>query len=37
MWVTHMLYQTHALDTQLDLLYSFCQFELACRYQASVT
>ena len=29
---TRMLYQTNALDTQLDLLYSFCQFELACRH-----
>ncbi|MEZ7862725.1 MAG: NAD(+)--dinitrogen-reductase ADP-D-ribosyltransferase [Aeromonadaceae bacterium] len=29
---TRMLYHTNALDTQLDLLYSFCQFELACRY-----
>lgn len=26
------LYNTNALEAQLDLVYSFCQYELACRY-----
>jgi NAD+--dinitrogen-reductase ADP-D-ribosyltransferase len=26
------LYNTNALEAQLDLVYSYCQYELACRY-----